>query len=215
MTIRDSAPKYFMDDSGNYIYGFFQDESGEKLAEAVQQAVDSARAEGCEYVIALAHLGNEAEVSPWMYSDLISRTTGIDAWLDGHSHDTDHVEMKDKSGRVVVRQACGTKNANIGLLTIATDGAITAELLPWSASISAPKLLGFSNPAADAVAAVKADLDRSMDAVIATSVSDLVIYDPVAVKEDGRPVRIVQNTETNLGDLIADPYGQGRITAIQ
>ena len=88
MTIRDSAPKYFMDDSGNYIYGFFQDESGEKLAEAVQQAVDSARAEGCEYVIALAHLGNEAEVSPWMYSDLISRTTGIDAWLDGHSHDT-------------------------------------------------------------------------------------------------------------------------------
>ncbi len=206
MTIRDSAPKYFMDGNGSYIYGFFQDESGEKLSEAVQQAVDSARAEGCEYVIALAHLGNEEEVSPWMYSDLISRTTGIDAWLDGHSHDTDHVEMKDKSGHVVVRQACGTKNANIGLLTIATDGKITAELLPWSASVPAPKLLGFSNPAAEAVEEVRAELDRSMDAVIAASAADLVIYDPVAVREDGRPVRIIQNTETNLGDLIADAY---------
>ena len=29
MTIRDSAPKYFMDENGNYIYGFFQDETGE------------------------------------------------------------------------------------------------------------------------------------------------------------------------------------------
>ncbi len=206
MTIRDSAPAYFMDDHGNYIYGFFQDETGEGVCRAVQDAVDEARAEGADYVVVLAHMGNEAEVSPWMYSDVIQRTTGIDAWLDGHSHDTDHVEMKDAEGHIVIRQACGTKNAYIGMLTIAADGTVTAELLPWSASVSAPELLGFSNPATEAVASVKAELDARMDAVIASSAADLVIYDPEAVMSDGKPVRIIRNAETNLGDLCADAY---------
>ena len=122
MTIRDSAPKYFMDDNGNYIYGFFQDETGEALYQAVQKAVDSARSDGADYVVVMGHLGNEAEVSPWTYADVISHTSGIDAWLDGHSHDAEQVVMKNKTGRPVYRSACGTKNANIGVLTIAQDG---------------------------------------------------------------------------------------------
>lgn len=79
MTIRDSAPKYFMDEDGNYIYGFFQDKTGEGVYQAVQKAVDSARAEGADYVVVMAHMGNEEEVSPWMYTDVISHTSGIDA----------------------------------------------------------------------------------------------------------------------------------------
>ena len=30
-TITSSTPKYFQDDEGNFIYGFMQDETGEKL----------------------------------------------------------------------------------------------------------------------------------------------------------------------------------------
>lgn len=59
-TITSSTPKYFQDDEGNFIYGFMQDETGEKLYAAVQSAVDAAIAEGADYVIAMAHLGNEA-----------------------------------------------------------------------------------------------------------------------------------------------------------
>ena len=36
--------------------------------------------------------------------------------------------------------------------------------------------------------------------------SDLVINDPEAVTDDGKPVRIVRRAETNLGDLCADAY---------
>ena len=205
-TIRDSAPKYFMNDKGEYIYGFFQDETGEKVYQAVQDAVDSAREEGADYVVVMGHMGNEAEVAPWTYSDVISNTTGIDAWLDGHSHDTDMVTMKDKDGHPVVRIACGTKNAFVGVLTIAADGMITDELLPWSASVSAPKLLGLSNQVTEMVKTVQARIDKSMDDVIARTIYDLVIYDPAARMSDGKPVRLVQNTETNMGDLCADAY---------
>ena len=104
-TLRSSTPKYFMDEKGNFIYGFLQDETGELLYNAVQQSVDAARDEGADYVIVMGHLGNEAACSPWMYSDVISHCSGIDALLDGHSHDVDQVVMKDKDGRDVVRAA--------------------------------------------------------------------------------------------------------------
>ena len=70
-TPRSSTPKYFQDDQGNFIYGFMQDETGEALYSAVQKAVDDARAEGADYVILIAHLGNEEEVIPWRYNDVI------------------------------------------------------------------------------------------------------------------------------------------------
>ena len=206
MTIRDSAPKYFMDENGNYIYGFFQDETGDGVYQAVQDAVDGARGEGADYVVVMAHMGNEAEVSPWMYTDVISHTSGIDAWLDGHSHDSEQVVMKNKDGQDVYRSACGTKNNNIGLLTISTDGTISTELFSWSSDLPAPELLGLHNPATEKVAEAADLLDRSMNAVIARTASDLVINDPGVKMRDGKPVRIVQNTETNLGDLCADAY---------
>lgn len=206
MTIRDSAPKYFMDENGNYIYGFFQDKTGEGVYQAVQKAVDSARAEGADYVVVMAHMGNEEEVSPWMYTDVISHTSGIDAWLDGHSHDAEQVVMKNKDGQNVYRSACGTKNANIGVLTISADGSLSTELYSWSAGISAPKLLGLSNPATEKVAEAADTLDQSMNAVIARTASDLIINEPGAKMRDGKPVRIIQTTETNLGDLCADAY---------
>jgi len=205
-TLRSSTPKYFMNEAGEFIYGFLQDETGEALYTAVQKAVDDLRAEGAAYVVAMAHLGNEAEVAPWMYSDVISHTSGIDALLDGHSHDTDQVVMKNKDGEDVVRSACGTKLAHIGVLTIGKDGKVSSKLLSWGQDVAAPALLGLKNPASEAVEAASGVLSEKLAEVVATSTVDLVIYDPVAKKDDGSPVRIVRNTETNLGDLCADAY---------
>ena len=205
-TLRTSTPKYFMNEDEEFIYGFLQDETGEALYAAVQKAVEDARAEGAQYVIAMAHLGNEAECMPWTYNDVISNTTGIDALLDGHSHDTDQVIMKNKDGKDVVRSACGTKLASIGAVTITTDGKISSELYTWGQKIAAPTLLSLDNPAAKAVEAAKALLNDKLGEVVAKSTVDLIIYDPVAVTEDGRPVRIIRQTETNLGDLCADAY---------
>ena len=206
LTLRASTPRYFMDEDGNYIYGFLEDESGEGVYSAVQKAVDDARAEGAVYVIVLGHLGNETECSPWMYSDVIANTTGIDAWLDGHSHDTDQVVMLNKDGEEVVRAGCGTKLGHIGALTISTDGKISAELYSWDGPAAAPALFGLSNAASEAVANASDVLNAMLAQVVASTEVDLLINDPVAVTDEGKPVRIIRRAETNLGDLCADAY---------
>ena len=205
-TLRSSTPKYFMDENGKFIYGFLEDETGEAVYTAVQNAVDAARAEGAEYVIVMAHMGNEDEVTPWKYSDVIEHTNGINVWLDGHSHDSEQVVMKNKDGEDVIRSACGTKLESIGVVTFGTDGTLTADLLNWNQKVSAPKLLGLENAGADAVKAETKDLDEALESVVAQSAVDLYIYDPTAVTEEGKPIRIVRRTETNLGDLCADAY---------
>ena len=206
MTLRSSTPRYFMDENGNFIYGFMQDETGEQVYAAVQKAVDDARAEGAKYVIVMAHMGNEAECSPWMYSDVIANTMGIDVWLDGHSHDFDQVVMQDKDGKDVVRSACGTKLGSIGVLTFGAEGFVSAGLMSWDQSIAAPALFGLQNAGADAVKAETAELDEVLQTVVAKTAVDLYINDPTEVTEEGKPIRIIRRAETNLGDLCADAY---------
>ncbi|MBR7172906.1 MAG: bifunctional metallophosphatase/5'-nucleotidase [Clostridia bacterium] len=206
MTLRSSTPKYFMDEDGNFIYGFLQDNDGTALYEAVQKAVDDARAEGASYVFLMAHLGNETECSPWTYSEVIANTNGIDAMLDGHSHDTDQVVMLNKDGKEVVRSGCGTKLANIGVVTLATDGKISSRLYSWDADVAAPALLGLNNAGSAAVAQASEVLNEKLQQVVASTTVDLTINDPVATTDDAKPVRIIRNTETNLGDLCADAY---------
>ena len=205
-TPRSSTPKYFMNENGEYIYTFMQDTTGEALYAAVQKAVDDARAEGANYVVVMAHLGDEEECRPWRYADLIANTTGIDALLDGHSHDTEQVIMKNKDGQDVVRTACGTKLAHIGALTITKDGKISSKLYSWNQDIAAPALLGLNNPAGEAVAAASDVLSEKLKTVVASTTVDLIINDPYVTTADGKPVRIIRNTETNLGDLCADAY---------
>ena len=142
LTVRSSTPAYFMDDDGNYVYGFMMDESGEKVYQAVQGAVDAAREEGADFVFAMAHLGNEEECRPWTYADVIANTSGIDVFLDGHSHDTDQVVMKNKDGEDVTRSAVGTKMSCIGYTHISAEGEIAETgIWTWSNKISAPELL--------------------------------------------------------------------------
>ena len=204
-TLVTSTPKYFQDEEGNFIYGFLQDDTGEGVYNAVQQAVDDARAEGAEYVFVMGHMGNEAECIPWTYEDVISNTTGIDAFLDGHSHDTDKVVMKNKDDEDVIRQACGTKLAGIGWLRIsAEDGSVDTGLYTWNNSVSAPELLGIENRMTAEVEASVSELNEKLGEVVAKTAVDLTINDPEAVDENGTPIRIIRRAETNLGDLCAD-----------
>ena len=122
-----STPAAFQDENGNFVYSFLQDESGEAVYNAVQKAVDDARKEGAEYVIVLGHMGNDEAFRPWTYADVISHTSGIDAFLDGHSHDTDQVIMKNKEGKKVPRSACGTGMQCIGWCRILMEEKIAVS----------------------------------------------------------------------------------------
>ena len=206
-TITSSTPAYFMDESGEYVYGFMGDESGEKLYDAVQKAVDDARGDGADYIYVMAHLGNEAKCQPWTYADVISHTNGIDVFFDGHSHDTDIIKMKNKDGEEVVRVAVGTKMSDIGYSLINADGEIDSTgSWKWPNKISAPELLGIENDVKNSVDAEKANYSQILDEVVATSEVDLTIYDPVEKKDNGDPIRMVRRADTNLGDLVADAY---------
>ncbi len=205
-TLTTSTPRYFQDEAGNFVYGFMQDETGEALYSAVQSAVDSARAEGAEYVVLMGHLGLSEECRPWTYADVLSHTDGIDAMLDGHSHDSEQLVMKNKDGIDVPRSACGTKLNGIGWCKIDKDGAVSTGLYTWTNPIAAPLMLGISNAMSDAVNKAQGELAGELSTVVASSDVLLTINDPVAVDEKGMPIRMIRRAETNLGDLCADAY---------
>lgn len=125
-----STPKYFQDDSGNYIYGFCEDETGQALYSRIQETVDEARTAGADYVILVGHLGNAGITPRWASQAVVANTDGIDAVIDGHSHETvASMTLKNKDGEDVLLTQTGTKLADIGKMTIGTDGTITAELV--------------------------------------------------------------------------------------
>ena len=203
-----STPKYFQDGEGNFIYSFCEGNDGQDLYNKVQETVDAARAEGADYVIALAHLGVDYQSAPWTASEVIVNTTGIDVVLDGHSHTDfklaygqDFVAVKNKEGNEVIHTSTGTKLANVGILTIAGD-KITAKLVDTSAMkfMDMAGLLAEDNGVGEVVKAAIAKNEELVNTVVAHTDVDLVIKDPVSGE------RIVRNQETNLGDLCADAY---------
>ena len=206
MTLRTSTPKSFMNDRGEYIYGFLEDETGEKVYNAVQKAVDNARAEGAAWVILMAHLGNEEESIPWMYSDVVGHTSGIDIVLDGHSHDLAQETAPNRDGVDVPRSAVGYKMNSIGVLTVTKEGKISAAPVDCTAKPCAAALLGLDNAGSAAVADATAELAGKLETVVAKTGVDLVINDPKERNADGSPIRIIRKKETNLGDLCADAY---------
>ena len=205
LTITASTPVYFQDENGEYVYGFMSDDTGERVYQAVQSAVDAAREEGADYVYVIGHMGNGAEFKPWTYADVISHTDGIDVFLDGHSHDTDQVIMKNKDGEDVPRSAVGTKMACIGYSHISAEGDIVETgIWSWPNKTSAPELLDIHNEIRDRVDEAQQELAEELDQVVASTAVTLTINDPEEVDSSGNPVRMIRRAETNLGDLCAD-----------
>ena len=187
-TITTSTPTYFQNEAGEYIYGFCQGGDGAELYDAVQASVDAAKAEGADFVIALAHLGIEYDCTPWTSSEVITNTTGIDVVLDGHSHSVIEGDLvKNKDGEEVILTSTGTKLENVGCLTIGTDGSLASALINDAGAI-------------EFVAGVEAQFEELVNQVVASTEVALTIKDPVTGE------RMVRRQETNLGDLCADAY---------
>ena len=203
-TFVSSTPVYFQNENGEYIYTFSEDETGEKLYTVTQNAVDAARADGADYVIAMTHLGIEADCSPWTSSEVINNTTGIDVCLDAHAHAVIPGEtVKNKDGEDVLLTSTGTKLAYVGVLTIDEDGTFHTMLIDESAVAYAELIGALSDDGGigEVVDSINAEFAELINQVVAHSDVDLITQDPA--NED---VRIIRNQETNLGDLCADAY---------
>lgn len=198
-TFTKSTPTYFQDENGNYIYSFCEGNDGQDLYNAVQGAIDAATEAGADVVIAIGHCGIDEQSSPWTSREIIANTTGLDAFIDGHSHSTISGEsVKDKSGNDVVLTSTGTKLANIGKMTITPEGKVSTELVNGYTEVDAETDAFVKN--------IQAQFSDKLNEVVAKSNVDLVVNDP----ETGK--RLIRNQETNLGDPVRRclPHCPGR-----
>ena len=107
-TISSSNPAQFKNSDGELVYTFNE----ANLYMIVQANIDSAKAAGADYVIALTHVGYAEAGEYDDVTDLIANTVGINAVLDGHSHSViEKMYVKNKSGDDVLLTSTGTKFA--------------------------------------------------------------------------------------------------------
>ena len=190
-SIVKSTPAYFMDESGEFVYDFYGG-SGEELYAQVQNTVDECREKGADYVIVLAHLGDDETSAPFRSTDLIAGTTGIDAVLDGHSHSVIPCDVvENQEGDKVLLSSTGTGLSNIGQLVITVDGNLTAGLIGDFPD---------RDTATDAfVKDIQSRYEEELNRVVAHT--DVTL---TTVSEAG--IRLIRSRETNLGDFCADAY---------
>ncbi len=195
-SLSKSTPAFFQDAEGNYLYNFAEGVDGDKgraLYGAVQKAVDAAKAEGAEVIIAVAHLGLDMESSPWTTPEVIKNTTGIAAVIDGHSHTVVRdMKVKNKAGQDVIVIQTGTRLQYLGKLTLDTKTKmLTAELIGDIAEQDAKVLK------------VMQDLDKDLavilSKIVARSEVPLTIYDT-------KGKSVVRFQETNVGNLVTDAF---------
>lgn len=166
--------------------------AAQEMFDCAQAQVDALKADGCDYIICLGHLGIDAESTGNRSIDLLEKVTGIDVFIDGHSHSTleEVKEATNGTGKVgdTVLTSTGTKLANVGMVDIAPDGTITTSSLVTSELTVTP----------DAKVAARAEeIQKEIDADYGT------VFAKTEVALDGEKAN-VRTGETNLGDLIAD-----------
>ena len=168
----------------------------DELFACAQEQVDELTAAGCDYIIALGHLGIDAESAGNRSIDLLENVTGIDVFIDGHSHSTqsDIAEETNGTGMVgnTVLTSTGTQLESVGVVDIAADGTIDASTISME-DVNATEGFTPDQAIVDRVAEINDQIEEELGVVIGSSEVDLN-----GVKEE------VRAGETNLGDLVAD-----------
>ena len=164
---------------------------GQDMMKLAQTEVDTLKAAGCDYVICLGHLGIDAESTGNRSIDVLNAVTGIDVFIDGHSHSTLEQIKAATNGTGKVGNAyltsTGTKLANVGVVDIAPDGTITTSNVPLDT------LTAENADTAAVIQRIQQQIDADYGAVFAQS----------EVQLNGEKAQ-VRTGETNLGDLITD-----------
>lgn len=206
-------------------YDFLTDNNGKELYNTIQNYITEVKAKGANYVIILAHLGNEGDAQYEYTSDgFLAHIEGVDAMLDGHTHRVYNQTSKDKNGKDIPLCQTGTKLANIGVLKIAADGKITSELI---SKVPEPE------DKANAMSVKRNDIDRWVDKDMYEFLSGIeALHEEELNKVIGKvdfdmminadssgdsKKQISRSEEVSLGDLVADAIraaGKGEIGLI-
>ena len=228
-TFTKSTPAYFQDENGSYIYGISGGEDGAALAEDVQKAIDAV-ADNADVIIGLGHLGDDPASQPWTSEETIARVSGLDAFIDGHSHSSViGKEVSGKDGQTVLLTQTGEYFDAIGMMVISGEtGAITTDLIGFNKLTEVVKdengevkkddkgnevteVVGYelvSNlytgeawPVNDEVAAIKEAWMADIDTRLGAKIGETAL---TLDNYDAEGKRLVRSQETNTGDFCAD-----------
>ena len=165
--------------------------AGDDMNKAAQAQVDELTAAGCDYIICLGHLGIDESSKGYRSVDLLEAVTGIDVFIDGHSHSTlDEIKAlvgDDCKVGDTLLTSTGTKLATVGVVTISEDGISLG-------SVDLEKYEKTDDVVEEAAQLVIDEVDADYGAVFAKSEVELC-----GEKAPGN-----RTQETNNGDLIAD-----------
>ena len=184
----------------------------EELYACAQAQVDELEAAGADLIVCLGHLGIADESTGNRSIDVCENVTGIDLFIDGHSHSTTGditaatgTDSNVVNGTKIV--STGTALANVGVVVYDKEASTLEDSLVSAASYTktdatVAKLVSDRNAAVEKeygqkIAETEIDLNgsRSGGAATATNTKTEVTF------PDGVGVR---TAETNLGDFAAD-----------
>lgn len=186
----ESVPYTFFDEDGHQLY----DMRTKDVFDLVQAAVNQARKDGADYVILLAHLGEEKSETGVDTHTLIAATRGIDAVLDGHTHSVIRCRMEANiDGDSVPVSQAGAEFVNIGHLWISKEGKMDFRLI---ADADNPYINDQVKAAADSIYTL---LNQATSRKVAHVDFDMTVKDA-----DG--VGITRHRECTMGDLVADAF---------
>ena len=200
-TFFKSSSTNFEDKNGERLCYFDGENDEKELYSSVQNAINSARSEGADFVILVAHIGENRVTEKWNAMNVVKNTFGADILIDGHSHETTpSMKVQNSSGKNVIITQTGTKFKNIGQLTIKQNGKISAKLINSvpKAKSNLPK-----NPDVIKMQNLIASIRENFNKILSQKIGE-TDFDLVAIDLFGR--WLVRNNETNLSDLVSDAY---------
>lgn len=192
-TLAYCAKSNYVDEDGHERIYYSGQDGSEKFIEDVQKAIDSVRDEA-DYVIAIGHNGNGFETGARGISSLsvINETTGLDAYIDGHSHEIEKGDMiKDKDGNEVLLTQAGSYLGIVGVMSIDKDGHFSTELLT-DVENADPVVKASEDKA-------KETIDDRMGTKVAELENTLCVNNPEDMNE-----RLIRTREMNAGDFCTD-----------
>lgn len=214
-SISKSTPKYFQDENGSFIYEISGGDNGEELQADLQKAIDEAKAEGATKLIALGHLGIDPSSKPWTSEEAIEGISGLDVFIDGHSHSiVEEKIVKDKSENNVILTQTGEYFNRIGMMLINSEtDEIKTDFIEYEEILAndGEAVEGYKLSSElyketeliinDDVKKIKDEwiekIDKKLGDKIGTTKLKLDNYD----EEENRLVRV---QETNSGDFVTD-----------
>ena len=221
-TILNAAPSHFQDDNGNFCYEISGCENGKALYDEVQNTVNAVRKAGATKVIAVGHLGDDPSSSPWTSEEVIENVSGLDAFIDGHSHSMiRQKQVLSANGTTTLLTQAGVNLNKVGIMIIDyetgeirsdlidcnelqktvtnKDGSKTSQIVGYQ--LSSELYGGPDWPIDYTIAAQKNQWIKKVNLAMKQKIGETnVVLENFS--EDGKQLACMQ--ETNTGDFAAD-----------